>query len=93
MNSENMQKPNRKAPVPISLTDVSSFVFCSFFGGGVASFLKNCLLGAICFSQLFRYFRRDQSSVVTDLASDFNCTEQTTNLGSQTHQIFKSRYI
>lgn len=40
MNSENMQKPNRKAPVPISLTDVSSFVFCSFFGGGVASFLK-----------------------------------------------------
>lgn len=31
-----MQKPNRKASVPISLTDVSSFVFCSFF----ASFLK-----------------------------------------------------
>lgn len=34
-----MQKPNRKAPVPISLTDVSSFVFCSF-EGGVASFFK-----------------------------------------------------
>lgn len=39
MNSENMQKPNRKAPVPISLTDVSSFVFCSL-GGFFASFLK-----------------------------------------------------
>lgn len=34
MNSENMQKPNRKAPVPISLTDVSRW------GGGVASFFK-----------------------------------------------------